>query len=332
MAVISLSIVESEEEVIKGIPRFITLSTNIHSIIFYTVDGTIPTTNSDIYVGKLQLPTDQLRLTLNILATNGVDSSPIISHVYETTETIKNQRMFPSGTNARPNSVQGLNDPYPYGTPPIMPGQVFVGAAEAGFNVNNPLLPQISNAFDAAGNPTDYTNEPLNGVATKTLSVIYPERDIHGNPGKGIGYLPKSQIAKPAQVPEQANLSDKLFDPRALVIFQDFTKPSDPDMPVQINRQFYDQSDQSNVKYGANYFNSVDTPGPSGTFVKQHYNPTDQTLTYYYFNSKDNRWIISKTAFTPANKVSNYYNMTFSRTDGDRRVFQWMPWKGSYIF
>lgn len=332
MAVISITVVESSEQVVSGIPRFITITTNISSVIFYTLNGSTPDINSTMYVGPIQMPTDKITIALSIFATNGTDSSPVITHTYDTNILNQGARTSHSGTNALPNSTQGLQDPYPFGSPPIMPGQVFLGAAEAGFTTDNPLLPSTPTGFDAYGNPAGFTNEPLIGIPTKTQPLVYSPGDAENQTGPGIGTLPRSTIQQPVPPPEQANLSDKLFDPRALVIFQDFTKPNDPSLPVTINRQFYEESNQSTDKQGAQYFNSVDTQTPRGAFLRQHYNPTDQTLTYYYFNSQNNRWIISKTAYTPAPKAGNYYNLVFGRDKGAGFVFQWVPFKGNFLF
>lgn len=332
MTVISISITESAEQIVSGIPRFITISTNIASVIFYTLDGSTPTTNSTIYTGTIQLPTDILQITLSIFATNGSDSSPVITKIYQTDTLDQGARTSHSGTNAIPNSIQGLNDPYPFGMPPITPGQVFTGAAEAGFTTDNPLLPETPSGFDSNSSPAGFTNEPLIGIPTKTQPLIYSTTDAEGQTGPGIGTLPLSTVQRPVPPAEQSNTSDKLFDPRALVIFQDFTKPNDPNMPIEINRQFYTSTSDLNTRQGDLYFNSIDTPAPGGTFLRQHYNPTDQTLTYYYWNSKSNRWIISKTAFTPAPNAGRYYDLVFGRDEGAGFVFVWRPFKANYLF
>lgn len=332
MTVINLTILDSAQEVVSGIPRFITITTNISAIIFYTLDGSTPTTDSTMYVAPIQTPQGLLKLQLNVFATNGTDSSPVISHTYQTDLLGQGARTPHSGTDAPPNSTQGLNDPYPFGSNPVMPGQVFLGAAEAGFTTDNPLLPSTPSGFDADGNPAAFTNEPLIGVPTIALPIIFSESDAEGNRGPGIGTLPPHTVQKPVPPPEQANYSDKLFDPRALVIFQDFTKPNDPNMPVMINRQFYDESNLSRDRDGVQYYNSIDTQAPAGTFLRQHYNPTDQTLTYYYWNSKTNRWIISKTAFTPSPTAGRYYDLVFGREEGAGWVFQWRRFGGQYLW
>ena len=58
MAVISISLTESQDQVIVDIPRSVTLEANIPSTIFYTLDGTTPTITSSISIDELFLPTN----------------------------------------------------------------------------------------------------------------------------------------------------------------------------------------------------------------------------------------------------------------------------------
>ena len=54
MAVITITINESSDQILAGIPKYITLTTNIPATIFYTLDGTTPTTLSDMAVGQIE--------------------------------------------------------------------------------------------------------------------------------------------------------------------------------------------------------------------------------------------------------------------------------------
>lgn len=330
MTVISISTIDSAEQVVSGIPRFITVSTSLPSIIFYTLDGKTPTTNSTIYTGPIQLPTNQLKVVLKIYATDGVDSSQVVCFEYETDTLGQGARTSHSGTNAAPDSTQGLQNPYPFGNNPIVPGQIFLGAAAAGFTTDNPLLPQTQTGFNADGYPDGYVNVPLIGVPTINQPIIYSGTDVEGQTGLGIGNLPKSTVQKPKSPPETTNYNSNCYDPRALVIYQDFTGPQDPTLPVEINKQFYESSDVSHYNQGALYFNSIDTPSTAGSFVKQQFDPVHQTLTYYYYNSRDNKWIISKTAYSPKPNPLGYGNIVFGRQSD--KVFQWILWKPNYLY
>lgn len=334
MAVISITITESAEQIVSGIPRSVSITTNIPTTIFYTLDGSSPNLFSTIYTFAIQLPTDKLIFTLSIFATDGVTNSSIVTSTYQTILTGKNVRTPHSGTNAQPNSVQGLNDPYPFGSTPIMPGQIFLGSQQSGLTVDNPLLTEFPTGFDGFGNPTGFVNEPLIGIPTETQPVILSETNAQGERGNGIGTLPKSTIQSPVPPPlQQEYTSPQLFDPRALVIFQDFTKPNDPTKPVMINRQHFSLEDVNNTRDGNQYYNTgLDNAGTTGSFLRQHYNPADQTMTYYYRDSASNRWIISKTPYTPTADSGKYYNVVMSNKPGMEMVFRWIQFKGNFLY
>lgn len=337
MAVISVSITESSEQIVAGIPRFVSIETNVASSIFYSLDGTDPTLYSSIYTGPIYLPTNLLTLTLKVYATNGLDSSSIITNNYYATGNAgENVRLPHAATNAPPNSSQGLINPFPFGSPPIYPNQKFIGTAESGINVNDPLQPQISTGFGADGYPTGFTNGQDDGIPSQNFLPIYSETDAIGQVGPGIGTLPKHTIERKISPPEQSNIGSPLFDPRALVIFQDLTVPQDESIPPHINRMAFTIENLDNARYGAAYKTyGIDSPPVMGSFVRQHYNPADNTMTYYYFDNMESRWIISKTPYTPKADQFNYASKMVSPIrggNGANKVFAWRLWKSSYLY
>lgn len=335
MAVISISITESSEQIVSGIPRSISISVNILSTIFYTLDGTIPTLFSTIYTAPIQLPTSKPMVEIKVFATNGVDSSPIVDVVYQTNSLGQDARTPHSGTDAQPNSTQTSQNLAPFGGPGIQPGQQFLGAGSAGLNVYDPSLPAgTPSGFDANGNPTGFTNNQSTGFPTKTFPLQLTDKDFEGFMGPGIGTLPKNTIIPPTAPPSQSDINSPLFDPRALVIIQDLTKPVDPGLPPHINRMFFTLEDVEHTRQGNQYFNvGPDAPPVSGSFLRQHFNPADNTMTYYYFDSTQNRWIISKTPYVPKPAIQDYSEgMVFRRNGGAGMVFQWIPFKGQYLY
>lgn len=333
MAVISITITDSAEQIVSGIPRFVTLSTNIASSIFYTLDGSAPTLFSAIYVAPIEMPTDRLKVVLNVLATNGTDSATA-SSIYQTDVLGQDARTPRSGTDAPSNAVP-TNDFYPFGTPPIMPGQQYLGAAEAGYTAYNPLLPATSDGYDGQGNQAGFTNEALIGVPTQTQPILFSESDSEGNQGYGIGTMPRRKIEKTLPPPEQSTFGSSLFNPKSLVVFQDLTKPQDPGLPPMINRMNFTLEDVDRTKTGNQYYNTaLDAPPTSGTFVRQQFNARENTITYYYLDTMQNRWIISKIP-APANTgISNYASsMVFAnKQQGAGFVFQWVFNKANYRY
>lgn len=332
MTVISVAVIESDEQIISGVPRFISIVSNDPSAtIFYTLDGSTPSTLSTIYTGQFALPTNQLIVTLNILAIDGDFASPILTYVFQSTFVNGDIRFPHSGTDA-PVNAPPTNDPYPFGDFPYPYPSNFTGVASAGYTTDDPALPQTSSGFNAFGQPDGYTNETPIGVPTKSLPVIYSESDREGIQGPGIGTVPQSTIVPSKPIPEQSTVGSPLFDPRALVVYQDLTKPQDPGLPPFIHREHFTLEDVDHVRQGNQYFNTaLDSPPVSGTFLRQHYNPTDNTMNYYYLDTWQNRWIITKTP-APNNPINNYSSNVVASGNGAGFVFQWVLFKANYLY
>lgn len=328
MAIISISINESSEQVVAGIPRVVTLTTNISSTIFYTLDGSVPNLFSNIYTGPIYLPTDILSITLKVFASNGTDTSPIIEEEY-ITNILSNARLPHSSTTADPGSE--LHSLYPFGTNPIQPNANFLNPGDSGVNVDDPSLPVLSTGFDGYGNPTGFTNKPY---TSENYNIVYSLTNAQGETGHGIGNLPATvKVETESAPPEETEQFSKLFDPRALVIFQDSTKEN-PNDPPQINRQFFVMEDPEKARDGAHFYNSgLDAATTGGSFVRSHYNPRDNTITYYYYDSPSNRWIISKTPYQPSgNWDGNLSGIAMSREPGSRYVLEWQPFARRVLF
>ena len=328
MVVISIAVTESVEEVAAGIPRFITIGSNIPSTIFYTLDGSDPTLMSAMYVEPIKL-SDTLKVTLKIYATNGVDSSPILTEEYQT-NILENARLPHSATSQQ----AGTNIPslYPFGTNTSQPDSVFLSPGEAGITINNPDLAQIPNGFDGSGNPNAFTNEPY---TLENYSIVYSKTNSIGQTGDNIGNLPgKVTVETEPPAPEETNQFSNLFDPRAFVIFQDY-RDQDPAEPQHINKQFFILQDPNKVKDGSSYYTvGLDAPPVNGSFVKAYSNPRDGTVTYYYFDSWANRWIISKDKYVQNGTFDGNLSTMYAdnRLSGSRYVYEWIPFARRSLF
>jgi hypothetical protein len=346
MAVICVTVTQSSEQVVSGIPKTVSITTNIPATIFYTLDGTDPTMFSTIYTGPIFLPFNSLIVTLKILATNGTDSSPIVVEQYLTNIVDSNARLPHAGTTAQAGSV--IPDKYPFGTPPFQPKQGYTNPADAGpyggavYDPSNPNA--IPNAFDANGNPSGFTDSPYN---TTNYQIVYTDRNAEGEQGGVIGNLPgKTTIAgTPSDIqpdtaqtsnqgPEQTEQFTTLFDPRAMVIFQDFSK-EDPNDPPQINRQYFSLENPERARDGTFYYNTgLDATAPvSGSFVRAHYNPRTNTITHYYRDSWSNKWIISTAPYQPTGTFDgNLAQSAMGIKSGGGVVFEWLPFTRRVLF
>jgi hypothetical protein len=299
MAVISVTITASSEQIVAGFPKTVSITANVSATIFYTLDGTDPNLFSTIYTSPIFLPVNQLLLTLKVLATNGTDYSPIVTETYTTNIVSDNVRLPHSGTTSPINGISP--NQYPFGTPPYGPQGQFVNPADSGVTVFNPALPATPTGYGADGYPTGYTNQPWN---IENYQIPYSTTNSEGETGPGIGTLPAQVYYNPNQDDaydgEQTEQFTNTFDPRALVIFQDFSKEN-PEDPPQINRQFFSLENPDRTRDGAYYFNSGPdgAPPPSGAFLRSHYNPRTNELTHYYRDAWSGQWIISTAPFVP---------------------------------
>src|ERR1035437_3007891 len=294
MTVISISLIESSAQLVAGIPSTISISANIPSTVFYTIDGSTPTTNSPIYIGPIKLPSNLLSITLNIFATNGVDTSSIISETY-VTNILDNIRLPHSTTNQVPGSnIQSL---FPFGTNTSQPNATFVSPGEAGITVNDPSLPATGTGFGADGSPTALTNQPYN---LENYSIVYTTTNAEGERGSGIGNLPADVTIKTEDAPpNESQQFSNMFNPRAMVIFQDVSKEN-PEDPPNINRMNFTLENSERVRDGGMYYTTgLDAPPVNGTFLRSYYNPRTNENTYYYYDSWNNRWIISTAPHNP---------------------------------
>ena len=330
MPVITITITESSEQLISGIPTYVMLDTNVPTTIFYTLDGTDPDTTSLIYLGgKLNLPTNQTTLILKIFATDGIDSSPIIERTYRPNITVLRQshdQVTDLGNTSNKSS-------FPYGDlAPELPG-IYSNFGPDNLIVDKSSINNIFDGYDgtATGTPTGGTDQALENYLLR-----YSESNSLGERARGIGTLPSTTtLIESNPPPVSTNMNDKFFDPRALVIFQDSREEPFDSNILQTNRQFFSLEDSNSEKIRDGILlNTTAFEGlaPTGSFLRAHYNPTENTTTYYYHDSRTLRWIISKEPAPRQNPRTGVFNILFSsRTSGDRFVFRWIPFKGSRL-
>lgn len=323
MAVISIVINESNQQIISGIPKTVSISVNIPSTIFYTLDGTTPDSTSSVYIGPISLPTNNSSVMLQIYATNGVDFSPVVSRVYAPSIVeLRKPHDTVIGLTPETNSINLF--PYGSNTPNI---PVRYGKA-GGITVDAPDVPNIPDGYDGTATNThsNGTDQPLSSYKFR-----YSERNNKGESGHGIGTLPGNvttiRVPENIPIPESSNVSDRFFNPRAMVIYQDSRNPPYDNIP-QFNRAHFSLQNLERSRDGALLLNNAnDSSSVTGNFLRQQFNPKDNTITYYYRDSDSGRWIISVEPFVPKNSnIGALYKITFSgREKGSHQVFKWIP-------
>ena len=159
------------------------------------------------------------------------------------------------------------------------------------------------------------------------------DEDAEGNQGTLIGTLPaNTTIIDTPPPPEQTDQFTNTFNPKALVIFQDFSQEN-PNDPPQINRQYFSLEDPERARDGAYFSTGQDAPPPSGAFINAHYNPRTGDITHYYRDALTNRWIISTAPYQPNPNNDNLVQAAMNnRSPGSKFVFEWIIGQRRVLF
>lgn len=323
MAVISITVEETEEQIVAGFPRFISLSTNIPSNIFYTLNGQDPDNNSDIYTSPIKMPTDKSIVILKLYATNGIDSSSILSFEYKITKENNTRlpRVFTEGigisnTNLQPfGSNYTGNDVVRYNT--SIPAQQVI--------YDDTLPHPYIDGYNADGYGIAYANQPFNFV---NYEIKYNKNDK--NEYIGIGTIPgKVKIFRIPAPPQEDSTANLMFDPKSSVMYQDSTTENPKNPPI-INSDDFTMNSTDAYNDKLKLFN-VGQGGSTNTmqFVRQQHNPRTQMMTYYYRDTLTNRWLISTQPYKA--KEFNITPITSSRRTGIGIIFQWINYKRTYL-
>jgi len=325
MAVISITISEAPRQNVAGIPESITLTTNIPATIFFTLDGSDPTTSSAVVTGPIRLPENTGTVVLKMFATDGVTTCPIVTESF--------------GTSVVPNrqphdKISGIPEghvkpDYPFGSG--SPGGVGIFGNTGGVTVDDPAIAGVLDGYDgtATGTHSNETDLPL-----ASYDFIFSETNSQGERGEGIGTVPATATVvipppiTPLSVGEgSSDANSPLFNPRSMVIFQDSGQdPYDPE-ESQLNRPNFNLEDVETARNGALLFTgALDGNITRGSALKQQFNPRDNTMTYYYRDADTNRWIISKVPYSPKPaSVTNFSTIVFGRDRPTGKVFKWIP-------
>jgi len=317
MGVITISATVSDRQLVSGIPQFVTLATNIPAVIFYTLDGSVPDSTSSVYVSSIEMPRSSSVVRLRAFATNGTDTSGSLDVTYSTA-IIENQR--------RPQAkVTFLED--------LIYTNCAIGQGSGGVKVSY-RQPHMGTIHTAGVTQTYFDGYDSNGNFPKAtydkeinfFTERHPESNWKGEPRK-IGTVPKTQIVYVPPPPEETKLGSSNFDPRALVMFADSRDETDL---VHLFRPYFYDIHPEKSKVSAFYETSQNDGHKliSGNFVNKHFNPKNNTWTYYYRDSLTNRWIISvepAISQVRSETTANYlFNVSTSRQNGVGYVFRWV--------
>jgi hypothetical protein len=257
--IILLSIQESTNQIISGVPEFVEFNTNVPSTVFYTLDGSLPDTSSQIAVGKVLLPTDGLTLTLKAVAIAGSMSSDVLEEVYFTDHSDLDK--------ARLVDDEGINV--------LPPGSTIVDHLSE----------------DLGGDDTQASSIPFVDLGIKTSKVNRRGERIPNDSTIDFIRFPDREFRSEPPNVSSPNDNNINFDPKAkLIIVDGSTDGAAESQSVRIiNRP------HGTVDVVSDFYNDhlLQQPIVTGNFVRSMMNPKTGKIVFYYRESRENRWIQS---------------------------------------
>ena len=261
MAVVTLTFTASEEEIVSGIPRTVTIESNIPSTIYYTLDGTVPTYNSPIYIETIDMLDNTNSITLSAF---GIDSDG-----YE--GDILTQVFAPDTTRI----------------------DITRNVGAEGFVIDRfSDLTNIEDGFDADGDPIRFIDKDI-----IDLDIIHSSR---GRLGIAEGTQVEILVPDPSDTANpfddnfeafSTNEDAQFFNPYAKTIVIDNRIEND----IQIlNRPFGSiRKTMSRNSWGQKEIMGADETYISGGFVRTFYSSKRNTMVSYYFDQNELRHIKS---------------------------------------
>lgn len=289
MSTLILEVSEISLQLVFGIPQYLTVSTNRASNVYYTLDGSDPknTDNSLLAGSRIYLPTDQNTFIFKCVAFDGENYSDIFSKKYCPSN--------PSIKNTRKGNESGL---------------VVLDYDDE---------PVDSLSFDASGNKAQGSSKLFNSVDIVTSRTDYLGGSIPGGTSKDFINFAISKIEEQNQKVSSPNNNNANFDPKAKVILIDGrTEAALNNQSVRLINRPYDNFDYQSKFYIDNdsKFKSI----ISGNLVNYVYNRDSGEVTFYYYESVESRWIISKQKIESSG--INFGQVKFGRKN--RLVFEWI--------
>lgn len=286
---------ESKLDLVSGIPEYISFSTSSPATVFYTVDGTTPTENSLMAVGNIEMSEHwsnawilkkNNKITIKAYAVSASSESSVITKSYTAGQLDMNR--------TRLLNEEGIRVlPYGYDAVDSLSYTSIGGDSQ-----------QTAISFDDLDIKASETDS--NGVAVSNTSVSFIKKPIIN---------PSSDYSTVSSV--NGNYE---FDPKAKVIVIDGTSVAKASSQVVkiVNRPYNSMGPLDNHKDDWYNDHLKKSSMISGNLVRQVYDKSSGYVSFYYYESRDSRWIISK------QKVDND-NFSINIPSGNSPfVFKWI--------
>tara|TARA_R110002020_G_scaffold50716_7_gene143262 strand:+ start:45570 stop:46454 length:885 start_codon:yes stop_codon:yes gene_type:complete len=285
MSTITLTLAESEVQLISGVPEYVTFGVSAPSTVFYTLDGTTPDETSFIADGFVYLPTDSISFELKAIAISSDCISDILQVSYYTDQgDIDRARMI---------GDEGINI-FPAGS-----------------------TPSESLSFDHEGNEAQESYIEMSELDIKTSKTSRLGFKIGDDSSVSFVNFPDaiSDSKKPFQGRISSPNNNESFDPSAgLIIIDGSTDELFRSQSVVIINRSSGTFDARGDHWNDHL---KERPIVSGNKVTSFYNPRNGKYVSYYYESRENRWIESIQSVNIGVK-----NLTPTRVE--RHVFRWI--------
>ena len=305
MSVIILTFISSVEEITFGVPSLVTIESNIPATIYFTVDGTTPTTNSEIYVDPVQMPT---YLNPIVLQAFGVDSNNVAGPIL--TQSFTNISVVPAG-GKKPITNGDIIDR-------AWIGPYYLDGYSAGPEVGD-LAPVNQPEFISV-DPDMIIDQEVTGpkgfdgiepgtkieVGIPALTNIYEGRE---GADLNTDFIPLCTTEKAAQ-----------FNPYAWYIVNDTRKNNEIQAIMRPNGSWDDIYQEE----GGQRLRNVgdDSCYVSGGYVKSFYSYKTNTMCSYYFDHNLAKWIKN---IQPLPKGIKLPHSIGTNGRGQPLVIPWIP-------
>jgi hypothetical protein len=259
MAVITLTFEGSEEQITDGIPRYMTISSNVPTTIYFTLDGASPTDNSPVYSGQFEMPDGRTSVTLSAF---GVDAdgyeSPVLTQIFAANTT--------RATVSRNTGAEGY----------------VLSWADIGDDTPD--------GFDADGNIARFMDVDL-----ETLDVIRSERGLLGiaeGTKVEVNYPDPEDTASLIDdgfVPFSTPEIGEEFNPYAKMIVIDNREEND----INLTLRGYGSMHDVYREFGGKRLREAadDAAYVSGGFVRRFYDSKNNVMVSYYFDHNESRYV-----------------------------------------
>ena len=251
---IILTLLESEEQIISGIPEYIEFETDVASNVFYTLDGTEPTIESLIALGKVYLPTSGLTLTLKAIALSASDSSGVLEQTYSSDSTaLDGPRNIGEGVSVLPFGSTSVNNL----------------------------------SFDVDGYAAQESSIEFVDLDIKASLIPNSKKT-------SISFINFAEAPVDDDSFSSSSVNDNVyFDPKAKLILVDgSTNELFDNQQVKLINRTYNSFDPTSRLYAERL--GQEEPIITGNYVRSYYNAATKEYVSFYYESVDSRWIISK--------------------------------------